>query len=147
MKFSDYIVEKKQITVAVVLNDTKQFLAVKGTNLNHWGVPKGIMESGESIVTTGAREFYEEVGIKLNKYRIAVIGKFPYNSVKDIIVGLYTVDDLPSLSSMNCSSMTEYYGDPVPEIDEYKYIKFEDYKKLKKDYWYSMKYILELKNE
>jgi bis(5'-nucleosidyl)-tetraphosphatase len=53
---------------AVVYNfrgSSLEFLIIKHKNGEHWGFPKGHVESGESEEETALREVYEETGIKI----------------------------------------------------------------------------------
>ncbi len=135
MRLNNFINEKIKNSVAIFFNNGKKFLAVKATNLNYWELPKGLVDSGENIEDTAIREFYEEVGIRLNKENLNKIGVFPFHPTKDIILFTYNINKLPLLSSMKCNSYTNSYGDPIPEIDDYQYIDFNDYKKIRKEFW------------
>ncbi|HEY8462780.1 MAG TPA: NUDIX domain-containing protein [Bacillota bacterium] len=46
--------------------DRVEYLLLKHKNGNHWGFPKGHVESEESETETALRETYEEAGLRIN---------------------------------------------------------------------------------
>jgi bis(5'-nucleosidyl)-tetraphosphatase len=54
---------------AVVINDEGseiEFLIIKHISGEHWGFPKGHVETGESESDTALREVYEETGLRVD---------------------------------------------------------------------------------
>lgn len=126
----------KVISSAVLFTDKNKFLAVHPTGSigNHWDLPKGRIDDGENPIDTAVREFKEETGISLDKSKLKHIGKFPLHNEKDIILFLYIIDELPSLSSLKCTSTTTKAFKSkkvVPEVDEYHYFKLTEFTKMR----------------
>lgn len=142
MRLHEFIT--KRISVVVVLTDGNVFLAVKPTNINYWECPKGQIDSGESTDNAAVREFKEETNITINKSKLEPVGMFPFHSSKKIFVYIYRMDTLPSVSSMRCDSMTSAYGDPVPEVESYRYVKLKDYRKLRYEMHAAMEKVVEV---
>ncbi|WP_251321694.1 NUDIX domain-containing protein [Fictibacillus nanhaiensis] len=47
----------------VVINDKRKVLLQQRSDINKWGFPGGVMEFGETLEETAARELYEETGL------------------------------------------------------------------------------------
>jgi 8-oxo-dGTP pyrophosphatase MutT (NUDIX family) len=48
----------------VVINDKREVLLQQRSDINKWGFPGGVMEFGETLEETAARELYEETGLR-----------------------------------------------------------------------------------
>lgn len=146
MRLNDFIDEKIKISAAIFFNDGKKFLVVMPTNLNYWEIPKGLIDKNENPFDAAIREFYEEVGIKINKQGLIKVGQFPLHLNKKIILFRYDTAKLPSLGAMKCSSMTNSYEHPLPEIEDYKYFSFDDFKKLRPELWKPIEHVIDIIN-
>jgi len=133
-----------KVSSAIVFTDNKLFLAVHPTGdvPTFWDLPKGVGEQGETHQETAVREFKEETGIKLEKSLLRYIGIYPLHETKDVVIFIYRVSKLPPISSLKCISTTKAYGDPVPEIDGFKYLKLSDYTKLRTGLHLPMKSVI-----
>jgi 8-oxo-dGTP pyrophosphatase MutT (NUDIX family) len=138
---NDYIIwtvyNDRRTSAGILFTDGERFLAVHptGSSPNYWDLPKGNVDEGEQTDDAAVREFHEEVGITVNKSDLKLLGKVSLiGKKKDVHIYIHTLDKLPSTSTMNCSSETTIKGKMLPEIDGYKYFKFEDYKKIRKDF-------------
>jgi predicted NUDIX family NTP pyrophosphohydrolase len=135
MKFSNFLKKKnkKIISCAVLMTDGEKFLAIHPTGFKKWEIPKGEMDEFETEKQTAQREFLEETGTKINITKLNRIGKFPLHPGKDVVLFTYSVENLPSVSSLRCQSTFipkwEEEGKPRPEVDKFKIIKIEDIEK------------------
>lgn len=67
---------------AVVFNADGQVLAVHETTLNHWDLPSGFADLGESSSATIVREVYEETGLRVKPTRVlGVYSETPYSNI------------------------------------------------------------------
>lgn len=70
---------------AIIIDSAFNVLMVKGREHGKWGLPKGKeKKSDKSILSTAAREVYEETSIDITKYKI--ISQVTYSSVIFFIV-------------------------------------------------------------
>lgn len=138
MRLHEFVVKKK-ISVAVFFTDGASFLACKPTNINYWELPKGQQDENEQPIDTAIREFKEETNYPLKEANLNLIGKFPFHLTKEVILYTYKVDKLPPINRFKCKSYTKHYGDPVLEIERFKYIKFDDYLDLRWEFFPSVK--------
>ncbi|MCM2604273.1 NUDIX domain-containing protein [Rossellomorea marisflavi] len=70
---SDYIREMRRLvgtrplmvvgSTVLCINEKKELLLQYRTDADIWGLPGGVMEYGESVEETAAREFHEETGL------------------------------------------------------------------------------------
>jgi len=128
MKFDEYL-DKKKLSVGLILTDGTVFLSVEITGpTGQRDIPKGQVESGDSLVDTLVREIQEEVGIDIGRYRSKLqdMGQFKYMKHKDIHVYVLVLDELPPENRMKCTSTFKLYGRDYPEVRNHKYIGFDD---------------------
>lgn len=103
----------------LILNKGKVLLChVTGTN--HWDIPKGIRERGESTLSAAKRELREETSLMLDDVLFEEIGGFSYQKQKRL--HLYVVrapEDLDSLGHLICTSYFSHAvtGVLTPEMD------------------------------
>lgn len=122
---------EKIISAAIFYTDKHSFLAAHPTNLDYWEIPKGQIDAGERPEDTAVREFKEETGITIQKQGLQYMGYCALHEHKDLYLFAYVVDKLPNISSIVCRSTTTAYGNPVPEIDRFKYLPIGDINKLR----------------
>ena len=95
--------KKTKIAGGVVLNKNKDILIVNQRG-NSWSLPKGHVESGETLLETAKREIYEESGIKnliyisklgnYSRYRIGLDLNDCQSELKDIHIFLFETDEM-----------------------------------------------------
>ena len=82
-------------------NNHRNYVIVKGTTGQHWGIPKGHVEDGETEQETALREIFEETGTKaqlLDGFREQIEYDMP-NGVRKTVVyfaALYENQELKS---------------------------------------------------
>jgi len=122
-------------TCGVVILSNGKYLCGHATNhgdhSSHWGIPKGLMDSGETSQNTAFREVYEETGIDLNKEKgkLSYIGQAPYKpykgSQKILDAWLFVAKDDLTQRKLVCSSMVEDVDIPFPEVDKWKWLPID----------------------
>lgn len=67
----------------IILNKNKHILVLKATgSKEHWTIPKGHIEKGESPIQAAIRETREEAGIDLDEKHLISLGSQAYNNKK-----------------------------------------------------------------
>ena len=94
----------------------------------HWDLPKGELNRNESPIDACIRETKEETDYDIpSDAVIEYCGQHPYLKDKECHIFKVTVKKLPPLSSLQCLSMVRLANQPeFPEVDEYKYVKYDD---------------------
>lgn len=114
----------KSLSCGVIITDGVSFL-IGRANSDRWDIPKGGIEKDETEIDCVIRETKEEVGLELERSNLIPLGKFKYRSIKDLVLFKYTVNELPKIEKMCCST-THYikkFNIYLPEFLEFKYIK------------------------
>lgn len=119
---------KKKLSVALFLTDGHVFLAVTPTGSEHYDLPKGTNAVGESLKDTLVREIEEETGLDISKYKSQLegVGRFAYRPDKEIYIYYLKLDKLPPTSTMKCTSMFDFKGSRLPEVDGYFYVPYDN---------------------
>jgi putative (di)nucleoside polyphosphate hydrolase len=110
----------------LVRNERGELLLGHASNTDHWDIPKGLQEAGESSLRTAQRELLEETGLVFEDSQFQDLGLFAYRS--DKMLHLFTVQAPPSLNSLytlRCTSFFPHHrtGKPIPEMDRYCWAK------------------------
>ncbi|MFP6559663.1 NUDIX hydrolase [Paraburkholderia sp. B3] len=109
----------------VLLDPQGRVLLAHATGTNHWDIPKGQGEPGETESTSALREMVEETGIEIDASRLTDLGRFVYRRDKDL--HLFAARALPQeldLSRCHCTSLFPRREDGVmiPEMDAWSWI-------------------------
>jgi 8-oxo-dGTP pyrophosphatase MutT (NUDIX family) len=133
MKINEFMnlptLKEKRVSAALFLTDGHVFLAVRPTGeTTTYDLPKGRANPGENLKDTVVREIEEETGLDISRYKSQLIdmGRFMYRPEKDVHVFMLKMDNLPSTSSMTCRSMFNFGGKMEPEVDDYKYVPYDN---------------------
>lgn len=112
-----------QLSAGVCMTDGTKFLITHPTGSGYWEIPKGHVEEGEKAAWAAAREFYEEVGVKISAGKLKFFKKIRLHKTKNVLVYIYETDKLPNENTMRCKSFT--HGG-MPETDNWMYVKFDN---------------------
>jgi 8-oxo-dGTP pyrophosphatase MutT (NUDIX family) len=119
-------VNGKTVSCGIVLLDPRgHVLLAHATGTNHWDIPKGQGERGETEIQSALREMVEETGIALDPSRLTDLGRYMYRRDKDL--HLFVARALPDeldLSRCVCTSLFPRRTDGVmiPEMDAWRWI-------------------------
>lgn len=119
-------VHGKTVSCGIVLLDPRgHVLLAHATGTNHWDIPKGQGEHGETEAQSALREMVEETGIALDASRLTDLGRYVYRRDKDLhlFVARARSDEL-DLSRCVCTSLFPRREDGVmiPEMDAWRWI-------------------------
>lgn len=117
----------------LVVNRHGHILLCHVTGQNHWDIPKGLRDPGESTLQAAMRELREETGLEFSETLFEEIGCFDYQKAKRL--HLYKVrapHDLDSLGHLICTSHFPHHvtGKPTPEMDGFCWASREDVRTL-----------------
>ena len=132
------LADASQIEIAtscgtLIFNDSGQVLLCHVTGTNHWDLPKGMREPGESTLEAAKRELREETGLDLANDLFEEIGGFHYQKSKKL--HLYKVRAPARLLCLGHLVCTSYFshrvtGKPTPEMDGFRWASREDIRSL-----------------
>lgn len=104
-----------------------QILVGHATGQEHWDLPKGKTEEGESYEEAAIRECDEEIGFKVTEKHLVLLGEVPYRKGKRLVLFFYASSILPEIQDCICkSTYTNKYGQNKPEFDKFEYIDVSD---------------------
>ncbi|CAG9264478.1 NUDIX domain-containing protein [Paraburkholderia unamae] len=115
----------KIVSCGIVLLDPEgRVLLAHATGTNHWDIPKGQGEPGETQVQSARREMVEETGIDVMASRLVDLGRYAYRRDKDLhlFAARASADEL-DLSRCVCVSLFPRREDGVmiPEMDAWRW--------------------------
>lgn len=100
-----------------------ELLLCHATGRDHWDIPKGVRDPGETPLAAALRELQEEAGLALAPDALRDLGVHAYLPRKDL--HLFVVDPpRPELSTGDCRCSTYYRhrnGRHVPEVDAWRW--------------------------
>ncbi|CAN5916554.1 NUDIX hydrolase [soil metagenome] len=123
--FSHFSSAKRLSCGVVILNPDRELLLCHVTGQNHWDLPKGGMDAGESTLAAALRETREETGLRLEAHALRDLGRFQYTGKKDL--HLYaTLLPRFELAALHCEShfAERSTGKRLPEMDGYQWVAF-----------------------
>ena len=110
----------------VILNPDRELLLCHVTGQNHWDLPKGGIDAGETPLEAAQRETREEAGLQLHEDDLIDLGRFRYTSKKDLHL-FATVLPRVDLAVLHCDShyLDRHSGRQLPEMDGFGWFSFE----------------------
>ncbi|MDO9217724.1 MAG: NUDIX hydrolase [Lacisediminimonas sp.] len=103
------------------------------TNTDHWDIPKGLQEAGESALRAAQRELFEETGLVFADSAFQDLGLFAYRQDKMLhLFKVQAAQSLDSLDTLHCTSFFPHHrtGKPTPEMDRYCWARREQVSQL-----------------
>jgi len=125
MSFSFYN-HKRLSCGVVILNPDRELLLCHVTGQNHWDLPKGGIDAGETPIQAALRETREECGLRLEAETLLDLGRFRYTTKKDLHL-FATFTERIELRELRCEShyLDRLSGRSLPEMDGFGWFAFE----------------------
>jgi 8-oxo-dGTP pyrophosphatase MutT (NUDIX family) len=118
-------VNGKIVSCGIVLLDPEgRVLLAHATGTNHWDIPKGQGEPGETEAQSACREMIEETGIDVAASRLIDLGRYVYRRDKDLhLFAARALAEELDVSRCVCVSMFPRREDGVmiPEMDAWRW--------------------------
>ena len=110
----------------VILNAQRELLLCHVTGQNHWDLPKGGIDPGETPLEAAIRETREESGLHLQPEVLFDLGRFAYTNKKNLHL-FACVTPRFDLKDLRCESryLDRYSGRQLPEMDGFGWFAFE----------------------
>lgn len=111
----------------VILNAQSELLLCHVTGQDHWDLPKGGIDDGETPLQAALRETREETGLRLDDARLLDIGRVDYRPKKALHL-FATLQPRFDTRTLHCDSHFREYasGDALPEMDAYEWVALAD---------------------
>ncbi len=121
-----YFNPKRLSCGVVILTTDRELLLCHVTGQNHWDLPKGGIDFGETPIDAALRETREETGLELRPEALLELGRLPYTSKKNLHL-FATVMPRVELNALRCESryLDRHSGRDLPEMDGFGWFGFE----------------------
>ena len=119
------MVNGKIVSCGILLLDPEgRVLLAHATGTNHWDIPKGQGEPGETEAQSALREMREETGLVIEEARLKDLGRYAYRRDKDL--HLFAARALPGEIDISCCCCTSLFprredGVMIPEMDDWRW--------------------------
>jgi len=119
------VVNGKIVSCGIVLLDSAgRVLLAHATGTNHWDIPKGQGEPGETEAESALREMVEETSLIIDPARLMDLGRYAYRRDKDL--HLFAARALPGELDLSCCCCTSLFprredGVMIPEMDAWRW--------------------------
>jgi 8-oxo-dGTP pyrophosphatase MutT (NUDIX family) len=121
------LVASKRLSCGVVIvNPHRELLLCHVTGHDHWDLPKGGRNPGETPLQAALRETTEETGLHLSPRALLELGRFAFSAKSDL--HLYaTLMPRIDVADLFCGSHFHERGSDrhLPEMDGYGWFSFE----------------------
>ena len=110
----------------VILNPERELLLCHVTGQNHWDLPKGGIDAGETPLQAALRETREETGLRLSADALLDLGGFHYTGKKDLHLFATRMPRF-DIAHLHCDShyVDRPTGRSLPEMDGYGWFAFD----------------------
>ena len=121
----EFFTPKRLSCGVVIVNDDHELLLCHVTGQNHWDLPKGGIDTGESPLQAALRETREETGLRLAADELIDLGRFVYTNKKDLHLFAACTERF-DIASLRCEShfSQRYSGKQLPEMDGFGWFAF-----------------------
>ncbi len=113
-------------TCGLIIISPAGWLLGHATTLDHWDLPKGKMDEGETPQQAAVRECFEETGLDLSSYvnDLEDLGEMLYNRKRGKRLHLFRLilDRTFDLSACSCQTIVTTRGNPVPDMDDWAWV-------------------------
>lgn len=113
----------------LVINPRSEILLCHVTGTNHWDIPKGLLDPGESTLAAAQRELFEETGLTFGINEFEELSRFAYRPNKQLhLYKVMATMDLDNLDHLVCTSHFPHHvtGKPTPEMDGFRWATRKD---------------------
>jgi 8-oxo-dGTP pyrophosphatase MutT (NUDIX family) len=118
--------KKMHTTCGVIITDGRKMLICHPTNGRNWDLPKGRLDPGEEVRACAVRELREETSIVCDDPDVLTdLGLFDYKPSKRLHLFRWDVADLPDPVLLTCTSLFEWHGRMIPEMDAFQVTTIE----------------------
>ena len=109
----------------IILNPERELLLCHVTGQNHWDLPKGGIDTGESPLAAALRETVEETSLRLRAENLLDLGRFKYTAKKNLHLFATQLPHV-DVSRLRCDSHypDHYSGRHLPEMDGFGWFAF-----------------------
>lgn len=113
----------------VIVNPDREILLCHVTGQQHWDLPKGGIDPGESPLQAALRETREETGMRLREDALLELGRFEYTAKKNLHLFAICLPRF-DVAQLHCEShyRDHHSGRDLPEMDDYRWFAFADAK-------------------
>jgi 8-oxo-dGTP pyrophosphatase MutT (NUDIX family) len=121
-----------------IVNSDKKVLICHPTNhpADFWSIPKGKVEAGEELIDAAIRETFEETNIDLKGFEVmATMSPLTYSHKKKVLNPYILYQEAnPDIDfnsfDLKCNSNVPVERGGFPEMDDYRWVSFEEAKRL-----------------
>lgn len=134
---------RKVDSAGVLLKHKDKFFLVHSTGSpksRGWGIPKGRVDSGESLKDAAVRETREECGLQIDPSDIKLLTVIDYNSKDELgpvrkFLHIYSCEVTEDFLYYNfyCGSFFAHRANPnvmIPEVNGFRWVDKEEAKKI-----------------
>ncbi len=117
----------------LVINRDGEILLAHVTNTDHWDIPKGMQDPGETPLESARREMREETGLVFDAALFEDLGCFDYRPDKKLhLFKLQAPESFHGLGHLTCASMFPHHrtGKPTPEVDDFQWARRDEIARL-----------------
>lgn len=109
----------------VILNPQGELLLCHVTGRDHWDLPKGGLDPGESPLQAALRETREETGLVLDAAALLDLGRLPYRPRKDLHLFAVLLPRIDPATLVCEARFDDGRGHRLPEMDGFGWFRFD----------------------